>query len=154
MGSEMCIRDSYRISPFQTFNDMSDGDPDATFTALARAFDRLGLAYLHVVEADAPGTAGPQTDAAAFLAARAPLFRDLRQAFSRILIVNSGYDRARGEEVVAAGEADLVSYAKLFLANPDLPKRLIASASLNEPNKKTFYGGGAEGYTDYPFLEA
>ena len=48
--------------------------------------------------------------------------------------------------------ADMVAYAKLFLANPDLPRRLQAAAALNEPDKATFYGGGAEGYTDYPLL--
>ncbi len=147
-------RVGYRISPFQVFNDMADSDPDATFLALATALDELGLAYLHVVEADAPGAAGPEAAAAAFMAARAPLFGALRRAFSRVLIVNAGYDRDRGEAVLTAGEADLVAYAKLFLANPDLPKRLIVGAALNEPVKKTFYGGGAEGYTDYPFLEA
>ncbi len=147
-------RVGYRISPFQIFNDMADGAPDTTFVALAEALDGMGLAYLHIVETDAPGAAGPDADAAAFLAARAPLFEALRRAFSRILIVNAAYDRARGEAVLAAGEADLVAYAKLFLANPDLPRRLIAGAALNEPVKKTFYGGGAEGYTDYPFLEA
>ena len=147
-------RVGYRISPFQVFNDMADSDPDATFAALAAALDAMGLAYLHVVEADAPGAAGPEADAASFMARRAPLFKVLRRTFSRVLIVNAGYDRARGETVLAAGEADLVAYARLFLANPDLPGRLIAGAALNQPVKKTFYGGGAEGYTDYPFLEA
>lgn len=145
-------RVGYRISPFQAFNDMSDSDPDATFAVLAAALDRIGLAYLHVVEADAPGAVDADADASTFLAARAPLFGALRRAFSRVLIANSAYDRARAAAVLEAGEADLVAYAKLFLANPDLPRRLIAGAPLNQPVKQTFYGGGAEGYTDYPFL--
>ena len=145
-------RVGYRISPFQRFNDMSDSDPDATFMALADVLNGMGLAYLHVVEADAPCAAGTDADASSFVAARAPLFAALRRAFTGTLIVNTAYDRARGAAVLAAGEADLVAYAKLFLANPDLPRRLIADAPLNEPIKKTFYGGGAEGYTDYPFL--
>ena len=66
--------------------------------------------------------------------------------------MNGGYDGARGAAVVASGAADLVAYAKLFLANPDLPRRFQAAAMLNKPDKATFYGGGAEGYTDYPYL--
>ena len=147
-------RVGYRISPFQSFNDMADSDPPATFSHLARALDRLGLAYLHVVETDAPGAADADAPAETFLARRHPLFATLRDLFSGALIVNGGYDRARGEAVLAAGAADVVAYAKLFLANPDLPRRFAAAAPLNPPNKATFYGGGRTGYTDYPFLDA
>ena len=148
-------RVGYRISPFQKFNDMVDSDPAATFSHLARELDRLGIAFLHVVESDAPGSANGDPDAAVetFLTARHPLFGALRDIFSGVLIVNAGYDVTRGEAVVAAGAADLVAYAKLYLANPDLPGRFESNALLNEPNKATFYGGGAAGYTDYPFLE-
>ena len=146
-------RVGYRISPYQRFNDMADSTPEATFTALAEALDGIGLAWLHVVESDAPGRDPAESDAGAFVAARPPLFRTLRERFGRALIVNSAYDGPRGETVLEAGEADLVSCATLFLANPDLPKRLIGNGPLNEPVRKTFYGGGAEGYTDYPFWE-
>ncbi len=146
-------RVGYRISPYQRFNDMSDSDPDTTFLALAGALDRLGLAYLHLVEADAPGAVPAETGTEAFMAARPPLFRAIRRAFSRRLIVNAAYDRARAEAVLAAGEADLVAFAKLYLANPDLPRRLFEGAALNAPVKETFYGGDAAGYTDYPFLD-
>ncbi len=142
----------YRISPFQKFNSMCDSDPEATFARLAAALSDLDIGYLHLVETDAPGTMPPETTADAFLAARHPLFARLRRIFAGPLIVNGGYDGARGEAVVASGAADLVAYAKLFLANPDLPRRLAAAAPLNESNKATFYGGGPEGYTDYPFL--
>ncbi len=145
-------RVGYRISPFQKFNTMADGDPEATFARLAAALDDLDIGYLHLVETDAPGAAAADAAADAFLAARHPLFARLRDIFAGPLIVNGGYDGARGEAVVASGAADLVAYAKLFLANPDLPRRLGAAAPLNEPDKVTFYGGGAEGYTDYPFL--
>ena len=146
-------RVGYRISPYQRFNDMSDSAPDETFAALAGALGRLGLAWLHVVESDAPGRDAGAGDAAAFLASRPPLFRALREIFGGALMVNSAYDGPRGEAALAAGAADLVSYATLFLANPDLPERLIEGGPLNEPVRKTFYGGGAEGYTDYPFRE-
>ena len=146
-------RVGYRISPYQRFNDMSDGDPEATFLALAEGLGRLGLAYLHLVETDAPGAAPEGAGADAFMAARAPLFGALRRVFPGALIVNGGYDRARGEAVLRAGAADLVSYARSFLANPDLPRRFFEGAALNAPVKETFYGGAAEGYTDYPALD-
>ena len=88
-----------------------------------------------------------------FLGTRHPLFAQLRDLFDGPLIDNSGYDGVRGNAVIASGVADLVAYAKLFLANPDLPLRLKLAAQLNEPDKATFYGGGAKGYTDYPFVD-
>ncbi len=145
-------RVGYRISPFQKFNTMADSDPEATFARLVARLGDLDIGYLHLVETDAPGAAAADAAADAFLAARHPLFARLRDIFAGPLIVNGGYDGARGAAVVASGAADMVAYAKLFLANPDLPRRLLAAAALNEPDKATFYGGGAEGYTDYPLL--
>ncbi len=145
-------RVGYRISPFQKFNTMADSDPEATFARLTAALGDLDIGYLHLVETDAPGAAAADAATDAFLAARHPLFARLRDIFAGPLIVNGGYDGARGAAVVASGAADMVAYAKLFLANPDLPRRLLVAAALNEPDKATFYGGGAEGYTDYPLL--
>lgn len=67
-------------------------------------------------------------------------------------MANNGYDRAMAIAAVESGEADLVAFGKPFIANPDLPERLRHDAPLNEPDRATFYGGGAEGYTDYPTL--
>ncbi len=145
-------RVGYRVSPFQKFNTMADGDPEATFARLAGALNDLDIGYLHLVETDAPGAPAPDAAVDGFLAARHKLFARLRDIFAGPLIVNGGYDGARGAAVVASGAADLVAYAKLFLANPDLPRRFQAAAMLNKPDKATFYGGGAEGYTDYPYL--
>nr|WP_286670511.1 hypothetical protein [Fodinibius salsisoli] len=72
--------------------------------------------------------------------------------YDGLLMTNGNYNREEAIELVEYGKADLVSFARLFLANPDLPKRFKQNTPLNEPNQKTFYGGGAEGYTDYPFL--
>ena len=145
-------RVGFRISPFQKFNSMSDSDPDATFTQLTAELDKLDIGYLHLVETDAPGSAAEDAPTDAFVTARHTLFAELRAKFHGPMIVNGGYDAARGEAVLASGAADLIAYGKLFLANPDLPRRFEASAPLNAPNKATFYGGGAEGYTDYRFL--
>jgi N-ethylmaleimide reductase len=130
-----------RISPLQPFNDMRDSDPRATFTYAVRALADLGLAYLHVTELgqDAPGAAGPPFD-----------LRELRRAWSGVYMTNAGYDRDRATAALAAGDADLVAFGVLFLANPDLPARFARNAPLNTPDPETFYGGDAKGYTDYP----
>jgi N-ethylmaleimide reductase len=127
-----------------SFNDISDSDPAATFTTALRALDRLGIGYLHLVE---PGTSdpvgnGPRLDA--------PYFRPL---WRTALIANKAYDVARAEAALGSGAADLVSFATLFIANPDLPERLHRGGPFNTAERKTFYGGGAAGYTDYPALE-
>ena len=68
-------------------------------------------------------------------------------------MVNNGYDKALSESAVSQG-ADLVAFGRPFIANPDLVRRLREDAPLNKPDRTTFYGGGAKGYTDYPTLQA
>ena len=137
-------RAGVHLSPTNlAFNDISDSDPAQTFATAVRALDRLGLAYLHLVE---PGPAdpvgpGPRLDAAFFR----PLWRSA-------LMVNKAYDLERANAVLRGGAADLVSFATLFIANPDLPERLRRGAPFNPSERKTYYGGGAKGYTDYPTL--
>lgn len=133
-----------RFSPGGTFNDAIDSDPVATFDYAVEALNPFNLAYLHIKESDDidrryGGTFIP-----------ASRYRTL---FNGLLMTNGGYDRAKGIDAVRAGEVDLVAYGKLFIANPDLPKRFQLNSSLNAPNPDTFYGGGAEGYTDYPALQ-
>ncbi|MCG6899729.1 MAG: alkene reductase, partial [Gammaproteobacteria bacterium] len=67
-------------------------------------------------------------------------------------MANGSYDQERGQRALARGEADMVSYGKLFIANPDLVQRFQAGAALNTPDPDTFYGGDATGYIDYPAL--
>ena len=132
-----------RLSPLNPFNDMSDSDPAATFGAAAEVLGERGIAYLHVVEPDADGHEGEEH----------PVVTRMREAFGGTVILNGGYDRDRAERAVLSGRADLVSFGKLFLANPDLPERFARGLPLNEPDPSTFYGGGAEGYIDYPTWE-
>jgi len=125
------------------FNDISDSDPAATFSTVVRALDRLRLGYLHLVE---PGPAdpigpGPRLDAKFF-----------RPQWRGALVANKAYDVARANSVLGSGAADLVSFATLFIANPDLPQRLRRGGPFNAAERKTFYGGGPAGYTDYPEL--
>lgn len=132
-----------RLSASGTFNDMKDSDPIETFGYAVRELDRLGIVYVHLVEG---GEAEARHGGTIVPTER------LRPLFRRTLIVNGGYDRDRGEIAVRDGRADLVSFGRLFLANPDLPHRLKDGASLNAPDPDTFYGGGIKGYTDYPAL--
>ena len=137
-------RTGVHLSPTNlAFNDISDSDPAATFSTAVRALDRLGLGYLHIVEPGStdPVGSGPRLDAAFFR----PLWRSA-------LMANKAYDLARANAVLRDGAADLVSFATLFIANPDLPERLRRGASFNPPDRKTYYGGAAKGYTDYPAL--
>ncbi len=136
-------RTGLRLSPVQPFNDMKDSAPQEHFSRIVESLNAYGLAYLHVTELgkDAPGAAGPFFD---------PL--ELRSLWKGVYMTNAGYDKARGNAVVAAGQADLVAYGTPFIANPDLPERYRRDAPLNAPDPSTFYGGGEKGYTDYPFL--
>ncbi len=131
-----------RLAPLSAFNDMADADPKTTFTVAAARLGERNIAYLHVVE---------QNDFADD--ARSFDLDTLRDAFGGAYMVNGGYDLGRARKAVASGRAEMVSFGRDFLANPDLPERLREGAELNEADPSTFYGGGAEGYTDYPELE-
>lgn len=138
-----------RLSPVTPANDASDPDPQPLFEHIARGLASRGLAFIHVIEG---ATGGPRDyrqgehdfDYAAFKAA----YRDA--GGTGAWIVNNGYDAALAKQAVESGAADLVAFGKLYIANPDLVERLKKGLPLNEPDKATFYGGGAKGYTDYP----
>jgi N-ethylmaleimide reductase len=76
----------------------------------------------------------------------------LRKRFKGAYVANNGYDFELAGKVLAANEADLIAFGKPFIANSDLVERFKSGAPLNTPDKATFYGGGAKGYTDYPVL--
>ncbi len=134
-----------RLSPFSNANGVSDSDPMTTFGAAVDIVDAAGLAYLHMVE----GQTGGSRDLPAGQDIAA-----LRARFRGVYIANNGYDRTMAMEAVASGRADAVAFGVPFIANPDLVERLRRNAPLNKADRATFYGGGAEGYTDYPMLEA
>ncbi len=132
-----------RISPANGFNDIREESSEETYAALIPQLADLGLVYLHVIET------GPD----AGFSARA----QARELWPRTLIVNGGFGEAftidGADELIESGGADLVAFGRAYIANPDLPERLAQGAELNEPDDSTFYGGGEEGYTDYPTLE-
>ena len=137
-----------KLSPSNTFYGMQDSNPKATFSYVIDALNRYNLAYIHLMEPN-------ETD----LSTREvinPVLPIFRTIYNGTIISNGGYDKAKGNTVIAAGDADLVSFGKLFISNPDLPQRFEVDAELNAPNLKTFYGMGdnnlEQGYTDYPAL--
>lgn len=119
-----------------------DSDPQATYGYLAKRLGERGLAYLHCVEGQ---TRGPNA-AAAFD------FKALHAAFGGKYIANNGYDRQLAIHAVASRHADMIAFGQHFIGNPDLVERLRRNAGLARPDKATFYGGGAKGYTDYKAL--
>ena len=138
LGAE---RVGVRLSPTNPFNDMADSNPASTFATAVAELNHFGLAYLHVVEPAASDPVG---------GGEVPDVRFFRKRWRGALMGNKGYDLARANAVIQADWADLVSFAVLFLANPDLPVRFRRGGPFNAPDRKTFYGGAATGYTDYP----
>ncbi len=133
-----------RLSPVSTAGDSFDSNPQPLFEHVVAQLNPIGLAYVHVVEGD---TGGARDNLPFDYAA-------LRARFDGVWMVNNGYDRPMAIEAVASGRADLVSFGRAFLANPDLVDRLRHDARLNPMmDAATVYGGGAHGYTDYPTLK-
>jgi N-ethylmaleimide reductase len=138
-----------KLSPSNTFYGMQDSNPKATFTYVVKALNQFNLAYIHLMEPNEADLANGEV--------LNPVISIFRPFYQGTIITNGGYDKATGNAILASNGADLVSFGKLFIANPDLPKRFEIDAQLNTPNPKTFYGQGdknlEKGYTDYPFLE-
>jgi N-ethylmaleimide reductase len=137
-----------RISPLSPTNGMTDSDPVATFTQAARDLASLGVGYLHVIE---PGVNGTLS---ALASAQSPELASgfFRPLFSGAIIAAGGHTAGTGAARILHDQADLIAYGQLFIANPDLPARFRLNAPLAQPQRATFYGGGAAGYTDYPPL--
>ncbi len=131
-----------RISPLNSYNSMMDSDPAGLSTYLAKRFNEMDLAYLHVMRADF------------FQQQQGDVLTPVREHYKGVLVSNMGYTAQEAEEAIAAGKVDAVAFGVPFLANPDLPVRIKAGAPLNEPNPATFYVPGPAGYTDYPAMAA
>ncbi|GBG03193.1 alkene reductase [Azospira sp. I13] len=138
-------RTGLRLSPLTTFAAPLDSNPQALYGYVVEQVAPLGLAYLHIIEGETGGPRQPEGAPAFDYAA-------LRRAFPGPWLVNNGYSGATAEAAVAAGAADAVAFGRPFISNPDLPRRLKSGAPLNELRADKLYGGGAEGYTDYPAL--
>jgi len=125
------------LAPRADAHDMGDSNLPETFGFVARELGKRQIAFLCARESTKAPRLGPE----------------LKAAFGGAYVANEGFTREAAEAVVGAGEADAVAFGKLFLANPDLPRRFALGAPLNAWNSQTFYSDGPAGYTDYPALE-
>jgi 2,4-dienoyl-CoA reductase-like NADH-dependent reductase (Old Yellow Enzyme family) len=125
------------LAPRSDSHAMGDSDPGATFGYVATELGKRGVAFIFAREKQGPGRLGPQ----------------LKKLFGGVFIANQELTKESAEALLAAGEADAVSWGKLFISNPDLPRRLQQAAPLNPFDVDTFYVPGAKGYVDYPDLD-
>ncbi len=142
-----------KLSPSNTFNDMADSNAMETFSYAIAALNAFDLAYLHLMEASEADLrhGGHKIPTSLF-----------RPIYKGTLITNGGYTKSTATAALVEGNADLVSFGNLFIANPDLPERFRLDAPLSQPNSATFYAppcddsvencGFEKGYIDYPFL--
>jgi len=125
------------LAPRGDLYSVGDSNPAATFGYVAEQLGKRGIAFIAARESVGPGRLGPE----------------LKRKFGGIYIANEGFSFETANQAVAAGEADAMAFGKLFIANPDLPRRFALGAPLNAPDPSTFYGSGPHGYTDYPALD-
>jgi N-ethylmaleimide reductase len=139
-------RTGIRLSPVSPVNDAQlDSNPAATYSYVVEQLNRFRLGYLHVIEGV---TQGPRESSVGFD------FQLLRRQFAGLYMANNGYDLNLALAARRSDRADLIAFGRLYIANPDLVERLRARAPLNVPDRDTFFGGGAHGYTDYPVMTA
>lgn len=132
-----------RLSPYGVFNDLPlYAEIDADYTYLAQQLNAIGITYIHLVNHESMGAAHVSET----------VVKAIRENFKNTLILSGGYDKARAEEDLESGAADLIAFGRPFLANPDLIERFKTDAPLNEPKYDLFYTPEAAGYTDYPTL--
>jgi N-ethylmaleimide reductase len=140
-------RTAVRLSPNGPTQGVDDSDPEAVFLPAAARLSEIGIAFLELREPGPDGSYG-KTDVPRL----SPKIRDV---FAGPLVVNSDYfTREEAQAVIDRGVADAVTFGRAFLANPDLPERLRSGAPLNDWDMASWYGGGREGYVDYPALKA
>jgi N-ethylmaleimide reductase len=133
-----------RLSPSSYLYGVDDGNKLKTFSFVVGALDALQVGYLCLLEPNAK-----DAERGVQIGNVAETFRPMTSA---PIIVNTGFDKAKANAVLASGNADLVAFGVPYIANPDLVARLRSDASLNKPDPTTFYGIGPKGYTDYPVL--
>ena len=132
-----------RISPWGKFNEVDAGYEIEDNIWLIEQINQHGLMYLHLSE---PDWAGGEAYTDEFR-------QKIRDAFDNTILAAGGYDAKKAEENINKGYIDAAVFGRDYLANPDLAERIKVDAELNEPRPELFYGGGVEGYTDYPFMD-
>lgn len=142
IGSVVSLdRVGVRISPYAHYNNVRDADPDGTYDYVGKMLGEFGIAYLHA--ADTNGWSG---------APDLPrIIERMRRAFSGTLMLNGGIAIDQADALIRDGHADLVAFARAYIANPDLVERIATHAPLASPKPVGWYGGDHAGYIDYPF---
>ncbi|ERN20060.1 hypothetical protein AMTR_s00071p00196220 [Amborella trichopoda] len=136
-----------RVSPFASYGDAGDSNPEALGLYLAEALNKHNILYGHFVE--------PRMITVGEKAETPHSLLPMRKAFKGTFISAGGYNKEDGNKAIAEGATDLVAFGRIFLANPDLPRRFELNAPLNKYNRETFYiPDPVVGYTDYPFLSS
>ena len=145
VGDEIGMdRVGIRFSPNIYVQGVEDSDPVPLYAELAKTLEELQVPWIELREPYKPTSSGsvPTT----------PVSPAMRRHYSGRIVINSDHDWTDARHRIEKGDADAVSIGRLFIANPDLVKRIALDAPLNHGDQRTFYAGGAEGYTDYPFL--
>ena len=128
------------------FNSMFDNNPKETFSYIIEKLNDYKLGYLHLMQPQLPFDKLPENYIHDVISYFRPMYKGN-------LIANAGYTRDKAIETVETGLAEMVSFGSLFISNPDLPKRLELNLNLTALDRRTFYGGGENGYIDYPFAD-
>jgi N-ethylmaleimide reductase len=137
-----------RLSPTNEHGDIEDENRLETYSWAVQEVNRRTPAYIHLVSPRVSGNLDVQPE----LDLGPDRFRPLITGYTR-LIAAGGYNPAEAETLLQRGDADAVAFGRLFISNPDLPRRIALGASLNSHDRSTFYTRGPEGYVDYPTLE-
>jgi N-ethylmaleimide reductase len=135
-----------RLSPYGIANGSGEADPMPLYTHVVQSLDRLGLAYLHFIEPRSSGAGRAEVNHQNVPSAML-LFRPM---WKGVLITAGGFTGDTAEAAIKAGHADAIAFGRIFISNPDLPRRLRHGFPLTPYNRATFYGGEEAGYTDYP----
>ncbi|MCW2118638.1 alkene reductase [Flavobacterium sp. 7A] len=122
-----------------------DKETIPTFEYIIKKLNEYDLAYVHLSE--------PFTDVSEVPFAVTEIAKHFRPLYNGTLIINTAFDKEKGDKVIANGDADLVAYGKPFISNPDLVERFEQGVALTEWDADTFYTAGAKGYTDYPTMK-
>jgi N-ethylmaleimide reductase len=138
-----------RLSPYGVANGSGETDPMPLYTHVIKSLDRLGLAYLHFIEPRSSGAGRAEVNWQNVPSAMV-LFRPIWRG---VLISAGGFTGEAAEAAIAQGHADAVAFGRIFISNPDLPRRLQQGFQLTPYNRATFYGGEETGYTDYPVYD-
>jgi N-ethylmaleimide reductase len=135
-----------RLSPYGVANDSGEADPMPLYTHVIQSLNPLGLAYLHFIEPRSSGAGRAEVNHQNVPSAMV-LFRPV---WKGVLISAGGFTGEAANAAIAAGHADAIAFGRIFISNPDLPRRLRLGYPLTPYNRATFYGGEEAGYTDYP----